>query len=502
MEMAVRLSFGATRRQLLMQLLTESLVLAALGGAVSLIVARWTLGFIGTMLPPEVGPVIALELQLPTALFAAALAIGTGILFGLFPALHSTRPDLVTTMRANTGQLSGARSATRFRTSLVTAQIALSMMLLVSAGLFIKSLRNVSRVDLGLKVDNVITFGISPTLNGYPNVRTRALLQRVEEELSVIPGVTSASASMVTLLVGDNWANSVSVQGWKNPPDGDNGSQFNGVGPAFFRTLSIPVLSGREFLPSDIVGAPRVVIVNEAFTKKFGLGRDAVGKLMATGGRQEQLDMTIVGVVHNAKYSDVKDEIPPTYYVPYRQDTTVGSASFYVRTSLEPTQVLRMIPALMARLDPDLPVENLKTVPQVVRENVFFDRMISILSSAFAALATLLAAVGLYGVLAYTVARRTREIGVRMALGADASRVRGMVLRQVCLMTLIGGAIGIAGALALGQAASSLLYRLNGYDPLVLVIAVVSLTVVALGAGYLPALRASRVDPMQALRYE
>jgi predicted permease len=306
----------------------------------------------------------------------------------------------------------------------------------------------------------------------------------------------------VTLLVGDNWGNSVSVQGWKNPPDGDNSAQFNGVGPAFFRTLSIPVLAGREFLPSDVVGTPRVVIVNEAFTKKFGLGRDAVGKLMATGGRRDQLDMTIVGVVQNAKYSDVKDEIPPTYYVPYRQDTTVGSASFYVRTSLEPTQVLRMIPPLIARLDSDLPVENLKTVPQVVRENVFFDRMISILSSAFAALATVLAAVGLYGVLAYTVARRTREIGVRMALGADASRVRGMVLRQVGMMTLIGGAIGIAGALALGQAASSLLYRLSGYDPLVLVIAVVSLTAVALGAGYLPALRASRVDPMQALRYE
>jgi ABC-type antimicrobial peptide transport system permease subunit len=206
--------------------------------------------------------------------------------------------------------------------------------------------------------------------------------------------------------------------------------------------------------------------------------------------------------VQNAKYADVKDEVPPVYFMPYRQDTTVGSASFYVRTSLDPAQLLRAVPTLIKSLDPNLPVENLKTVPQVVRENVFFDRMISILSSAFAALATLLAAVGLYGVLSYTVARRTREIGVRMALGADARKVRRMVLRQVGMMTLIGGVIGLATALAVGQAASSLLYKLSGWDPVVLGASVVILTAVALGAGYIPALRASRVDPMRALRYE
>jgi predicted permease len=380
-------------------------------------------------------------------------------------------------------------------------QIALSMALLISAGLFIKSLVNVTRVDLGLKIDNLVVFGISPELNGYTPARARALFARAEEELAAIPGVTAVTASRVPLLAGSNWGSSVNVEGFKKDPDTDDGSRFNEVGPAYFSTLGIPLMAGREFTPSEGLDAPKVAIVNEAFAKKFNLGRDAVGKRMGTGDKNE-LDMEIVGLVQNAKYSEVKAEVPPMFVIPYRQDSTVGAMNFYVRTALSPDQLLRTIPVVIKKLDPNLPVEDLKTMPQQVRENVFMDRMISTLATAFAVLATLLAAVGLYGVLAYTVAQRTREIGVRMALGADSGRVRAMVLRQVGMMTLVGGVIGIAGALALGRAAKSLLFELQGHDPLVVVTAAVLLVVVALVAGYIPARRASRVQPMQALRYE
>jgi predicted permease len=502
MEMAVRLSLGARRWQIVRQLLVESVLLAFLGGAMSLVVAKWTLGLMASIMPPDAAGTIHTELRPAVVAFAAALSIATGLIFGMFPALHSTRNDLITTMRANTGQLSGARAAARFRTSLVTVQIALSMALLVSAGLFIKSLVNISKVDLGIQTENVVTFGISPELNGYTSARSAQLFARVEEEMAAVPGVTGVTAALVPLLAGSNWGSDVQVEGFKSGPDIDSNSRFNEVGPSYFKTLGIPLISGREFTTADVAGAPKVAVVNEAFAKKFNLGRDAVGKRISSGGRNETLDVMIVGLARDAKYSDVKDEVPPVFFRPYRQDTTVGSMTFYTRTALEPEPLVRTATTVVARLDPDLPLENLKTLPQQVRENVFLDRMISTLSAAFAALATLLAAVGLYGVLAYTVAQRTREIGVRMALGADGGRVRMMVLRQVGLMTLIGGIIGIAGALALGKAAASLLFGLKGHDPLVVVAAALALTVVAFVAGYIPARRASRVNPMQALRYE
>jgi ABC-type antimicrobial peptide transport system permease subunit len=243
-----------------------------------------------------------------------------------------------------------------------------------------------------------------------------------------------------------------------------------------------------------------VAIVNEAFAKKFNLGRQVVGKHMSIGN--DSLNIEIVGLAKDSKYSSVKDKIPPVFVLPYRQTDRVGSLVYYIRSSLPMDQVVRGIRDVSKRIDPNLPLENLKTMPQQVRENVFLDRMISTMSAAFAALATLLAAIGLYGVLAYSVAQRTREIGVRMALGADSSRVQLMVLRQVGLMTLVGGVIGIAGAVGLGKGAQSLLYQLEGHDPIVFATAAAVLVLVALGAGYLPARRASRVDPMTALRYE
>jgi predicted permease len=500
-EMAVRLSLGASRRQLLVQLLAESCVLAVLGGIAGLVVARWTLSLVSSLLPPEAVSTLEFSLQGRIVLFAAAVSLATGFIFGLFPAWHSTKPDLVSAIKAQAGQPSGARGAARFRSSLVTAQIALSMALLMCAGLFVKSLMNVSRVDLGLKVDNVVTFGISPGLSGYEPARSKLLFERAEQELATVPGVTGVASARVPLLAGNNWGNDVSVEGFERGPDTDAGSRYNEINPGYFRTLGIPLMAGREFSPADIEKGPKVAIVNEAFTRKFNLGRDAVGKHMAQGDKPP-LDIEIVAVVQNAKYSDVKDEVPPLFFRPYLQSERVGSMNFYVRTAGDPAQLLRAIPAVIARLDPNLPVEDLKTMPQQVKENVFLDRMISTLSAAFALLATVLAAVGLYGVLAYTVSQRTREIGLRMALGADGPRVRGMILKQVGWMTLVGGLVGVVGAYYLGRAASSLLYELKPYDPVVAGVSVVLLTMVAFGAGYIPAYRASRVHPMQALRYE
>jgi predicted permease len=501
MEMAVRLSLGASRRRVLGQLLTESVLLGVMGAAASLVVAHWTLAGIGSILPPETTGFLHLELNARAALVAAALGIATGVLFGMFPALHSTRHDLVSTIRANAGNLTVTRGAARFRATLVTAQVALSMALLITAGLFLRSLHNISRVDLGVRTENVVTFMISPELNGYEPSRARVLFERLEEQLAALPGVSGVTAAFVPLLAGNSWSNDLAVEGFERGPDTNANANWNAIGPGYFSVLDVPFRGGRDFTVRDDAGAARVAIVNEAFTRKFNLGGEAVGKRMATGGSQD-LDIEIIGVVGDAKYSEVKAEIPPVYFTPWRQDTTTGGLAYYVRTEMDPAAVLRSVPRLVAELDPNLPVQELKSLPQQVRDNIFMDRMIGTLSAAFAALATLLAGVGLYGVLAYTVALRTREIGVRMALGADAGVVRRMVFRQVGVMLALGGVIGIAAALALGRVAASLLYGMTGRDPLVITSAALLLAVFAFAAGYAPARRAARVEPVRALRYE
>jgi hypothetical protein len=356
-------------------------VLALLGGTAGLLFARWTLVSMASLLPAEVVESLGFGLDGTAVAFSMALAVVTGFVFGLFPALHSTRPDLVSTLKAQAGQPSGARGAAWFRNGLVTAQIALSMALLVSAGLFVKSLMNVSRIDLGRRHRQR---GDVPDLARAERVRAAACVHAVRTGragAAALPGVTGVGMSMVPLLAGSNWGSDVSVEGFERGPirtrtRGSTGQP--GILPYARRPPDVgPRVHGRR----RRAGAPRVAIVNEAFTRKFNLGRDAVGKRMAQGGGTD-LDIEIVGVVQDAKYSEVKQEIPPLFFLPYAQAERMGSLSFYLRTALGPEQMISSVQSAMSRLDPNLPLEDLKTMPQQVRENIFLDRMISTLSAA------------------------------------------------------------------------------------------------------------------------
>jgi predicted permease len=362
----------------------------------------------------------------------------------------------------------------------------------------------VQREDLGVRVDNLVTFSVTPGQSGYDSTRARALYGRIEEELAGLPGAAAVTSAMVPLIAGSNWNNSIRVQGFQpDAHDPKANASFNAIGSGHFRAIGVPMLAGREFTAADGVGAPKVAIVNETFARRFGLGANPVGKRMAIGSSDTlPLNIEIVGLVRDMKYSSVKREIPAVYFTPHRQSTNVAAMYFYVRTASSASTMLRSMRSVIQRLDPMLPVENLRSMPEEIRINTFEDRMITTLAASFALLATLLASIGLYGVLAYSIAQRTREIGVRMALGADAGAVRMLVLRQVAVMTAIGGVIGLAGALALSKAAQSMLYKMSSADPVVMTFSVTFLALVALAAGYVPALRASRVSPMQALRYE
>jgi predicted permease len=516
-EIAVRASLGASRRRLVGQLLLEAGLLAALGGVASVVVAHGTLRLVEILLPQaSLGFGVALTLTLRPAVlaFAGAVTVGTGLVFGLWPALHATRPDLVGTIRAGAGQIAGgqatagaasARAAARFRTGLVVAQIALSMALLGGAGLLVRSLQHLARVDLGMDARGVVQLALLPQLSGYDATRAHALLVRVEDEIAAMPGVEGVAVSGVPLLTNSSSGGNVRVEGFARTPDADVNVRLDHVGPGFFQAMRIPLLGGRAFTAADRAGTPRVAVVNEAFVRKFGAtwgAAGAVGRRLAIDGRSPDgaLDIEIVGTVRDAHYSSVRDVPPPLVYLAYRQDPGTTAAALYVRGRGPGTELLRALPAAVARVDPTVPVGLLKPLDQQVREHLFLDRMLGTLSAGFALLATLLAAVGLHGVLAYTVAQRRREIGVRMALGADAGRVRRGVLAQMGRMLALGVPLGVAAALLLGRTARSILFGVPTHDPLALVPSLLVLVAAALAAAWVPAWRASRVSPASALR--
>jgi predicted permease len=498
-EFAVRLSLGARRGHLIAQLLTESAILAALGGIAGLFVARWLGEALGGLLPASE---VQTGLDAPVLLFTCGLSLLTALVFGALPALGSTRVRVTTMAKAQAGVRSSG-AAGSLRSVLVAFQIALSLALLVVAGLFARSLANVSRIDLGMQISNLTTFRVSPVLNGYTAERSRALFDQIEQELSAVPGVSSVTLSTVPLLDSSNSSANVTVQGFDAPPDADTDASYSFIGSRFFSTLGIPLMAGREFISSDTPVSQRVSIVNEVFARKFNLGRDLVGTRMQLGRSDKpKLDIEIVGLVRDAKYSEVKDEIPPQFFLPYTQRDIRGTMNFYVRSSLEVSGMNAAVTRIVASLDRNLPIENLRSMEAQVRGRTQDDELLAQLSIGFAALATLLSAVGLYGVFAYSVAQRTPEIGVRLALGADAIRIRRMILGQVARLMVIGVPAGIAGAFALQRLAASLLFGVDGIDPVAMGGAVGTVLAVALVAGGVPAYRASRVDPAIALRWE
>jgi predicted permease len=361
---------------------------------------------------------------------------------------------------------------------------------------------NIARVDAGFRTENLVAFDLQPAANGYERDETLELFGRVEDELRALPGVLGVTMGRVPVLAQSSWSVPVSVEGFLWEPGVDAGARFNAVGAGFFTTMEIPLIAGRDFSEADASGAPQVAVVNEAFTRKLGLeASGALGKRLSNDSVQAvDRDIEIVGLVQDTRYNYITGANPPILYLSYPQDGNVGAATFYVRTALDPREVMAAVPGVIAGLDATLPVDDLMTLDDQIRETVFPQRFMGTLSVAFAVLATLLAAMGLYGVLSFTVSRRTREIGLRMALGAAQRNVHGLVMRQVAWMAAGGAIVGLAAAYWLARGAQSMLYNVGGYDPISFVVAAALLLAVALAAGYLPARRASRVDPMVALR--
>jgi predicted permease len=501
-EFAVRLSLGARRTQLMAQLMLESCILAILGGAAGVFVAQWIAHLLRAARPSAGEQFLPFQVDASLLLFAFGLSLLTALIFGMLPAIHSTRIHVTTMARSQGGVTAGGASG--LRSALLTAQIALALALLVVAGLFAKSLVNIGRIDLGMQISNLTTFTVSPALNGYSGERARALFERIAEGLSAVPSVTAIAESSIPLLEGSNASANVTVQGFVAPPDADLDASTTLIGPRFFATMGIPLIAGREFTTSDASQPQRVAIVNEAFAKKFNLARERVVGTRMELGRNDKptFDIEIVGFVQDSKYSETKEDPPPVFYLPHRQRDDVRSMTYYVRSSLDTAGMNAAVAQIMARLDRNIPVEELRTMEAQVRDRASSDRLLAHIALGFAGLSTLLAAVGLYGVLAYSVAQRTPEIGVRLALGADGARIRQMILRHVGRLAAVGVVAGVVAALVLGRFAASLLFRVEGADPPVMLGAIAVVIVVAVSAAMLPAYRASRIDPARALRWE
>jgi predicted permease len=503
-EVAVRLALGASRAQLLRHLLLESVLLALAGGALGLVVARGTLQAIVAAMPTQMAEsgLITPALDVRVLAFALLLSVVTGLLFGLYPALQASRGDLTVALREQNGQATTSKATGFFRKSLVTMQAAVSLLLLVCAGLFGKTLVNLTRVDLGIGVDHLITFAIMPKLNGYTDQRTAQFYDQLTERLASVPGVTSASSAQVPAIANSSSSTSITVEGYVPQGDNDSNANYNSVGADYFRTLGTPLVAGREFTPGDHLTAAKVALVNEAFVRRFFNGQQAIGRRLGRGGSRKELDITIVGVVKDAKYSNMRQAVPAVFYTPHRQSARQGALWFYLRTAIPPEQVAPAIRREVAALDSNLPIRDLRTMEAQINNNTATERLLSTLTATFAGLATLLAAIGLYGVLAYNVARRTREIGIRMALGATAPHVRGLVARDVLIMLGIGTLVGLAAAAGASRLLKAVLFEMEPWDPAVFGSAAGLLVLVALAAAYVPARRATAVDPIVALRYE
>jgi predicted permease len=513
-EIAVRLALGASRGRIVGQLLVESVMLAGIGGVIGLLVASWTTRFLLGYLPTSDTPhVISGSIDYKILIFNFALSLATGVVFGLVPALRSTKPNLAPTLKDQVGAVVGGAGGVRLRKGLVIAQVTVSVLLLISAGLFIRSLRNLRLLDLGLKTDNLIAFNVSPTLSGYTPVRSKQFEKQLLDRVGALPGVAAMAFAQMGLLEGNEWDSSMSVEGYEAKPGESMNPYCNAVSPGYFKTMGIPLIAGRDFDDRDVrfeaanpkaqLPSYKVAIVNESYAKHYFGDRSSVGRHIGFGiNPGTKTPIEIIGVVKDAKYTGVRDDIPRQVFFAFMENDVAGGAVMYVRTTSQPDAAFGAVRQVVRQLDANIPIYNLRTMDHQIDQSLLNDRLIATLSTAFGVLATLLAVIGLYGVMAYTVARRTREIGVRMALGAVQADVVWLVMREVIVLLGSGLALGLVAAWGLNRFVSSQLYGVTASDPTTIAAAAAVLSAVALLAGYVPARRATRVNPVLALRYE
>jgi len=502
-EYGIRLAIGAGRGQLLRQSIVECLVFCAVGGALGLLVAQWTLAGLLSTFPPDFDlRRLAISVDSRVVFATAILSLLAALFFGLAPTIRAIRLDPSATLRGSERGGSAGREALRFRRWLVTAQVALTLVLLVAAGLFVRTLQNLGRVDLGLKPDGLIGFTVAPELNGYSAERTAGMGRALIESLSTLPGVRSATAAELPTLANETRGTNVEVEGSDLPADSTH-VQINTVAPDYFATLGIPLVAGRELAWRDGATAPKVALVNETMAKTFFLGRSPLGgRLGFTRGGAGATDIEVIGVVRDSKSDTVDKETGPFVYLPWQQNPKLGQLTFYVRSSEAPENLAPAIRAAVARIDPQLPIFDLKTLRTQISQSLLARRLVTLLSAAFGVLAALLSALGIYGVLAFAVAQRRREIGVRIALGAAPSDVRKLVLSEVALLLVVGSLVGLPAAYGLGHAVRTILFGVPAADVPIFAGGVVLLALVALSAAYPPARRAARTDAIEALRSE
>ena len=511
-EIAVRLALGAGRWRLIRQLLTESSLLAGLGGALGVLLAFWIKD--GLLVVSEWGgnSMAALEprLDLRVLSFTLVLSLLTGLVFGTVPAWRATRIDPTPALKDG-ARSSGGASRSLFTKGLVIAQVAISLLLMVGAGLFLRTLVNLQRVELGFDARNLLLFTVEPGLIGYKDERLANLYQQMSERIEGVPGVRSVTFSAEPLLAHSESDRSLYLPGALVSSDGraqPSGNVYiHQVRENFLKTMGVPVLAGRDLIPQDHSHASRVAVVNQTFARRYFNGENPVGKRFSFDGSPTSAgDVEIVGLAGDAKYTSQRDEFPPTAYLPWSQElNSLRTATFEVRTSGDPVSYVDAIRQTASEVDSGLPLKDVKTQIEQADETLALERLFAKLLSLFGLLAQTLAAVGLYSMLAWSVVQRTREIGIRVALGAQRGDVLTMVLRQGMVLTLLGVAVGMACAYALTKYLASLsemMYGVSATDPLTFGATALFLTLVALAACYLPARRATKVDPMVALRYE